>query len=162
MSNIGLERHLKTLGLTLARSSVGDRYVIEKMRIGGFNVGGEQSGHIILSDFATTGDGIIAALQVLAVIAENGLRASEAANPFQPAPQILENVRLKNDVSPLADAKVQSCIQAGEARINGTGRLLIRKSGTEPVIRIMGEGEDEKLLREVVDEVVAVIRAAAV
>jgi phosphoglucosamine mutase len=161
MSNIGLERHLKTLGLSLCRSSVGDRYVIEKMREGGFNVGGEQSGHIILSDFATTGDGIVAALQVLAVLAEDGARASEAANVFEPAPQILENVRFSKDRSPLSDEKVLSCIEAGQARFNGNGRLLVRKSGTEPVIRVMGEGDDEKLLREVVSEVVAVIREAA-
>jgi phosphoglucosamine mutase len=161
MSNIGLERHLKTLGLSLCRSSVGDRYVIEKMRDGGFNVGGEQSGHIILSDFATTGDGIVAALQVLAVIAEEGVCASDATNLFEPTPQILENVRFKKDRSPLSDEKVLSCIEAGQARFNGNGRLLVRKSGTEPVIRVMGEGDDEKLLREVVNEVVAVIREAA-
>ena len=161
MSNIGLERHLKTLGLSLCRSSVGDRYVIEKMRDGGFNVGGEQSGHIILSDFATTGDGIVAALQVLAVIAEEGVCASDATNLFKPTPQILENVRFKKDRSPLSDEKVLSCIEAGQARFNGNGRLLVRKSGTEPVIRVMGEGDDEKLLREVVNEVVAVIREAA-
>jgi phosphoglucosamine mutase len=161
MSNIGLERHLKTLGLNLSRSSVGDRYVIEKMREGGFNVGGEQSGHIILSDFAATGDGIIAALQVLAVIAEEGWPASEASNLFVPAPQIQENIRITKDRSPLTDEKVLTCIEAGEARINASGRLLVRKSGTEPVIRVMGEGDDEKLLREVVNEVVAVIRKAA-
>ncbi len=161
MSNIGLERHLKTLGLGLSRSSVGDRYVLEKMREGGFNVGGEQSGHIILSDFATTGDGIVAALQVLAVIAGEGIRASEAANVFRPAPQILENVRFSEKSSPLSDERVLSCIEAGQARINSNGRLLVRKSGTEPVIRVMGEGDDEKLLREVVNEVVAVIREAA-
>ena len=161
MSNIGLERHLKTLGLSLSRSPVGDRYVLEQMREGGFNVGGEQSGHIILSDFATTGDGIVGALQVLAVIAEEEIRVSEAANVFRPAPQILENVRLNKDSSPLSDEKVLSCIEAGEARFNGNGRLLVRKSGTEPVIRVMGEGDDEKLLREVVNEVVAVIREAA-
>jgi phosphoglucosamine mutase len=160
MSNIGLERYLSGLKLKLGRAAVGDRYVIEQMRQGGFNVGGEQSGHIILSDFATTGDGIIAALQVLAVIAGDGKRASEAAHLFEPAPQILENVRFKNR-SPLNDEKVISCIRASEARFNGTGRLLVRKSGTEPVIRVMGESEDEKLLREVVNEVVAVIREAA-
>ena len=161
MSNIGLERHLESLGINLCRSAVGDRYVIEKMRDGGFNVGGEQSGHIILSDFATTGDGIVAALQVLAVIAEEGVRASEASNLFVPAPQILESVHFNDDRSPLTNEKVLSCIEAGEARINGTGRLLVRKSGTEQVIRVMGEGDDEKLLREVVSEVVAVIREAA-
>ncbi len=161
MSNIGLERHLESLGISLCRSAVGDRYVIEKMRDGGFNVGGEQSGHIILSDFATTGDGIVAALQVLAVTAEEGVRASEASNLFVPAPQILESVHFNDDRSPLTNEKVLSCIEAGEARINGTGRLLVRKSGTEQVIRVMGEGDDEKLLREVVSEVVAVIREAA-
>jgi phosphoglucosamine mutase len=160
MSNIALERYLSSLNMRLARAAVGDRYVIEQMRQGGFNVGGEQSGHIILSDFATTGDGIIAALQVLAVIAGDGKRASEAAHLFEPAPQILENVRFKNK-SPLNDEKVISCIKASEARFNGSGRLLVRKSGTEPVIRVMGESEDEKLLREVVNEVVAVIREAA-
>ncbi len=161
MSNIGLERYLKTLGLSLCRSSVGDRYVIEKMRDGGFNVGGEQSGHIILSDFASTGDGIVAALQVLAVLAEDGVRASEAANVFEPAPQILENVRIGKGRSPLSDEKVLSCIEAGQERFNGNGRLFVRKSGTEPVIRVMGEGDDEKLLREVVSDVVAIIREAA-
>jgi len=161
MSNIGLERYLKSLGLSLGRASVGDRYVIEKMQEGAFNVGGEQSGHIILSDFAPTGDGIVAALQVLAVLAGEKLRASEAAHLFEPAPQILENVRLGKDRSPLSDEKILSRIKASEARFKGTGRLLVRKSGTEPVIRVMGEGDDEKLLREVVSEVVAMIRESA-
>jgi phosphoglucosamine mutase len=160
MSNIGLERYLTKQGLTLVRSPVGDRYVIEKMREGGFNVGGEQSGHIIFSDFITTGDGLIAALQVLAVIAEERRPASEAAHIFEAAPQILENVRFKNG-SPLTDQKVLSRIQACEARLNGSGRLLVRKSGTEPVIRIMGEGEDEKLVRDVVRDVVKLIREAS-
>ena len=160
MSNVALERYLSGLGLTLGRAQVGDRYVLEMMTAGGFNVGGEQSGHIILSDFATTGDGIIAALQVLAVIVGEGKTASEAAHLFEPAPQILENVRFKNG-SPLADERVLSSIRASEARLNGVGRILVRKSGTEPVIRVMVEGEDEKLLREVVSDVVAVIREAA-
>jgi phosphoglucosamine mutase len=160
MSNIALERYLTGLGLTLVRSPVGDRYVIEKMREGGYTVGGEQSGHIIFSDFITTGDGLIAALQVLAVIAEERRPASEAAHLFDPAPQVLENVRFKNG-SPLNDAKVQSHIKACEARLNGSGRLLVRKSGTEPVIRIMGEGEDEKLVRDVVRDVVKLIREAS-
>ena len=160
MSNVALERYLSGLGLTLGRAQVGDRYVLEMMTAGGFNVGGEQSGHIILSDFATTGDGIIAALQVLAVIVGEGKTASEAAHLFEPAPQILENVRFKNG-SPLADERVLSSIKASEARLNGVGRILVRKSGTEPVIRVMVEGEDEKLLREVVSDVVAVIREAA-
>jgi phosphoglucosamine mutase len=160
MSNVGLERFLGGLGLKLGRAQVGDRYVLEKMQEGGFNVGGEQSGHIILSDFATTGDGIVAALQVLAVIAEGGMQASEAAHLFEPAPQILENIRFRHR-SPLADERVLSRIKASEQRLNGSGRLLVRKSGTEPVIRVMGESEDETLLREVVSEVVAVIREAA-
>jgi phosphoglucosamine mutase len=160
MSNIGLERYLGSQNLRLVRAPVGDRYVIEKMREGRFNVGGEQSGHIIFSDFITTGDGLIAALQVLAVLAEERRPASEAAHIFEPAPQILENVRFRNG-SPLADAKVMSRIQLCESRLNGSGRLLVRKSGTEPVIRIMGEGEDEKLVREVVREVADLIREAS-
>ena len=160
MSNIGLERYLTSLGLKLERSPVGDRYVIEKMRQGGYNVGGEQSGHIIFSDFITTGDGLIGALQVLAVLAEERLPASEAAHLFDPAPQVQENIRFKNG-SPLESAKVQSHIKACEARLNGSGRLLVRKSGTEPVIRVMGEGEDEKLVREVVRDVAQLIREAS-
>lgn len=159
MSNIGLERYLSSMGLRLARAAVGDRYVIETMREGGFNVGGEQSGHIILSDFATTGDGVIAALQILAVLAEEGKPASEAAHLFEPAPQILENVRFRN-TSPLADETVRARIAACESRLNGTGRILVRKSGTEPLIRVMGEGEDEKLVRDVVREIVGVILEA--
>ena len=159
MSNIGLERYLDGMGLKLIRAAVGDRYVIEKMREGGFNVGGEQSGHIIFSDFITTGDGLIAALQVLAVLAEERRPASEAAHIFEPAPQVLENVRFRNG-SPLSDPKVASKIKLAEARLD-KGRLLVRKSGTEPVIRIMAEGENEKLVREVVSEVAAVIREAS-
>ena len=130
------------------------------MRAGGFNVGGEQSGHIVLSDLSTTGDGLIAALQVLAVLAEENIPASEAAHLFEPAPQIMENVRYKNG-SPLDDKKVMSQIGVCEARLKG-GRLLVRKSGTEPVIRIMAEGDDEKLVRQVVRDVAALIREAAV
>ena len=160
MSNVGLERYLAGMKLKLARAAVGDRYVIEEMRKGGFNVGGEQSGHIVLSDFSTTGDGLIAALQVLAVLAEEQKPASEAAHLFEPLPQVLENVRFKNG-SPLDDAKVKSQIEASEARLNGAGRVLVRKSGTEPVIRVMAEGEDEKLVREVVREIAGAIRDAA-
>ena len=159
MSNIGLERYLSGLKLKLARAAVGDRYVTEKMREGGFNVGGEQSGHIVLSDFTTTGDGLIAALQVLAVLAEEGVPASKAAHLFEPAPQVLENVRFKNG-SPLDDARIMSQIGVCEQRLRG-GRLLVRKSGTEPVIRIMGEGDDEKLVREVVRDVAALIHEAS-
>jgi phosphoglucosamine mutase len=157
MSNIGLERYLAAQNLKLIRAPVGDRYVIEKMREGGYNVGGEQSGHIIFSDFITTGDGLIAALQVLAVIAEERRPASEAAHIFEPSPQVMENVRL-NRGEPLKDAKVTSRIQACEQRLNGHGRLLVRKSGTEPVIRVMGEGDDEKLVRQMVREVADLIR----
>jgi len=160
MSNIGLERYLAGQNLKLVRSLVGDRYVIEKMREGGFNVGGEQSGHIIFSDFITTGDGLIAALQVLAVLAEERRPASEAAHIFEPAPQFLENVRLRRG-EPLSDEKVTSRIKACEERLNGSGRLLVRKSGTEPVIRIMGEGEDEMLVRQMVREIAQVIREAS-
>src|SRR5258706_9964734 len=160
MSNIALERYLGGLKLKLERAAVGDRYVIEKMRVGGFNVGGEQSGHIIFSDFITTGDGLIAALQVLAVLAEEGRPASGGAQIFEPGPQVMENVRIKTG-APLSDPKVASAIKLCEAQLNGGGRLLVRKSGTEPVIRIMGEGEDEKLVREVVREVAALIRDAA-
>jgi phosphoglucosamine mutase len=159
MSNIGLERFLGGLNLKLVRSPVGDRYVIEKMREGGYNVGGEQSGHIIFSDFITTGDGLIAALQVLAVLAEERRPASQAAHIFEPAPQVLENVRFRNG-SPLSDPKVATKIKLAEARLDN-GRLLVRKSGTEPVIRIMAEGEDEKLVREVVRDVAALIREAS-
>ncbi len=160
MSNAGLDRYLGTLGLTLARAQVGDRYVIEEMKRGGFNVGGEQSGHIVLSDFATTGDGLIAALQVLAVLAIEGRKASEAAHLFEPLPQVLENVRFKKGM-PLEDARVKKCIEAGNARLNGTGRILVRKSGTEPVIRVMAEGDDEKLVRQVVREIAQTIEEVA-
>ena len=158
MSNVALERYLQSLGLNLVRASVGDRYVIEKMREGAFNVGGEQSGHIIFSDFITTGDGLIAALQVLAVLAEEQRPASEAVHMFEPAPQVLENVRFTNG-SPLSNPKVASAIKLCEQKLHG-GRLLVRKSGTEPVIRIMAEGENEKLVRDVVKEVAQLIREA--
>jgi phosphoglucosamine mutase len=159
MSNEGLDRYLKTLNLKLARAQVGDRYVIEKMFAGGFNVGGEQSGHIILRDFSTTGDGIIAALQVLGVLAEDKRPASEAAHIFDPLPQVLQNVRFAKG-APLADERVKDRIKACEERLNGAGRLLVRKSGTEPVIRVMAEGDDEKLVRSVVRELVAAIEEA--
>src|SRR5277367_6882656 len=160
MSNQGLDRYLKTLDLGLARAAVGDRYVLEEMRKGGFNVGGEQSGHIILSDFSTTGDGMIAALQVLAVLAQEGKPASEAAHLYEAFPQVLENVRFKSG-APLEDARVLSQIEAGTARLNGKGRVLVRKSGTEPVIRVMAEGDNEREVREVVREIVAAIQESA-
>jgi len=160
MSNAGLDRYLQSLDLKLARAAVGDRYVIEEMNRGGFNVGGEQSGHIILSDFSTTGDGLIAALQVLAVLAQEGKPASVAAHLYEPLPQVLENVRFKSG-APLEDARVLSQIEAGTARLNGKGRVLVRKSGTEPVIRVMAEGDNEREVREVVREIVAAIQESA-
>ena len=160
MSNLGLERYLQGEGLTLHRTQVGDRYVMEKMRAGGLNIGGEQSGHMILSDYATTGDGLLAALQVLAVLVEQGRPASEVCSVFHRLPQKLRSVRFTGD-SPLDAPKVQAAIAAAEARLSGTGRLLIRKSGTEPVIRVMAEAEDETLVEKLVDELCAVIAQAA-
>lgn len=142
MSNAGLERFLARQGVKLIRAAVGDRYVIEEMRKGGYNVGGEQSGHIILSDFCTTGDGLISALQVLAVLAQEGKTVSEAAHLFEPLPQILKNIRFRKGAAPLEDDKVKTAIAACEKRLEGTGRILVRKSGTEPLIRIMAEGEN--------------------
>jgi phosphoglucosamine mutase len=160
MSNLGLERFLGGLGLTLVRTPVGDRYVVEHMRAGGFNVGGEQSGHIILSDYATTGDGLIAALQVLAEIVRSGRPASEAGRLFSPLPQLLRNLRF-NGGAPLNDMRVQDAIRAGEAVLGQSGRLLIRKSGTEPVIRVMAEGEDAALIGRVVDDIATAIEGAS-
>ena len=159
MSNLGLERFLTDKGIALHRTQVGDRYVVEAMRAGGFNVGGEQSGHIILTDHATTGDGLIAALQVLAELVESGRPASELLRQFEPLPQLLKNVRYAGG-KPLDDARVKAVIADGEARLNGTGRLLIRKSGTEPLIRVMAEGEDEALVGAVVDEICEAVKAA--
>ena len=160
MSNLGLERFMTSRGLKLERTKVGDRYVVERMREGGFNIGGEQSGHVILSDFSTTGDGLIAALQVLAVRVESGKPMSALARQFEPAPQKLENVRFKGG-EPLKQPSVQTAIAEAEARLNGTGRLVVRASGTEPLIRIMAEGDDERLVAEVVREVAGAVRAAA-
>jgi phosphoglucosamine mutase len=159
MSNAGLDHYLSSLGLKLARAAVGDRYVLEEMKKGGFNVGGEQSGHIILSDVSTTGDGLVAALQILAVLAQ-GKPASEAAHLFNPLPQVLENVRFKKG-SPLDDARVKSSIEDANARLGATGRVLVRKSGTEPLIRVMAEGEDEKLVRAVVRQIASAIEEVA-
>ena len=162
MSNLGLERHLARLGLSMARTAVGDRYVVEHMRDKGYNVGGEQSGHIILSDFATTGDGLIAALQVLAMVVEAGRPASEVCRRFQPLPQVLRNVRfMANGHHPLEDGGVKATIAAVEARLAQSGRLLIRKSGTEPVIRVMAEGEDPDLVEGSVAEVVQALERVA-
>jgi phosphoglucosamine mutase len=160
MSNLGLERHLGELGLKLARTPVGDRYVVEHMREHGFNVGGEQSGHIVLSDFATTGDGLVAALQVLAVIQQRGVPASEACRVFEAVPQLLRNVRFKGG-APLEHPHVREAIREADGRLAGSGRLLIRKSGTEPLIRVMAEGDDEALVASVVSDVVSAIETAA-
>ncbi|PWG02073.1 phosphoglucosamine mutase [Sphingosinicella humi] len=161
MSNLGLERFLESEGLTLERTKVGDRYVLEAMRAGGFNVGGEQSGHIILSDYATTGDGLVAALQVLAELVVSGRPASELLRLFDPLPQLLKNVRFDGGAAPLEAGHVQAAIASAEARLSGTGRLVIRKSGTEPLIRVMAEGEDEALVAEVVDQICEAVKAAA-
>jgi phosphoglucosamine mutase len=160
MSNAGLDNYLGGLGLKLARAAVGDRYVQEEMHKGGFNVGGEQSGHVILSDFGTTGDGVVAALQVLAVIAQENKPASKVAHLFEPLPQILENVRFRKG-SPLDDARVKSSIDAAKAKLGEKGRVLVRKSGTEPLIRVMAEGEDEKTVRAVVRAIAGAIEEAA-
>jgi phosphoglucosamine mutase len=161
MSNLGLERFLGGLGLTLVRTAVGDRYVLEHMREHGYNVGGEQSGHIILSDYATTGDGLIAALQLLSVVKRVGRPVSEVCHCFEPLPQILKNVRYA-DGQPLKNDAVVTAIESARQRLGTQGRLVIRPSGTEPVIRVMGEGDDRDLVTRVVDDVVdALARAAA-
>lgn len=153
MSNLGLERRLGGIGVTLLRTAVGDRYVVEEMRAGGYNLGGEQSGHIVMTDFVTTGDGLIAALQFLSAMVETGRPASELARVFEPFPQVLRNVRYRKGAAPLDAASVRAVIAAGEARLAGRGRLVIRKSGTEPLVRIMGECDDPALLSDVVGEI---------
>ncbi len=160
MSNLGLERYLAGLKLKLARTPVGDRYVLDHMREHGYNVGGEQSGHIIMTDYTTTGDGFVAALQVLAVVKKLDRRVSEVCHRFDPLPQILKNVRYKSG-KPLENAKVRTAIKDGERRLNGHGRLVIRPSGTEPVIRVMAEGEDKVLVEDVVDGIVAALNRVA-
>ena len=161
MSNLGLEQFLTARGLHLHRTAVGDRYVVEAMRAGGFNLGGEQSGHIVMTDFATTGDGLLAGLQFLAAMIETGKSASELTHQFETVPQLLKNVRYEAGAQPLSAAAVKGAIADGEARLTGSGRLLIRKSGTEPLIRVMAECSDERLLRDVVDGIVAAVEAAA-
>jgi phosphoglucosamine mutase len=160
MSNLGLERYLHSHGIELVRTPVGDRYVLEQMLKHGYNLGGEPSGHIIMSDFATTGDGFVAALQVLAVVKKLGRPVSEVCHRFEPLPQILKNVRYGAG-KPLDNPKVQSAISAAEKRLNGNGRLLIRPSGTEPVIRVMGEGDDRAMVEEAVDLIVSALGLAA-
>jgi len=160
MSNLGLERYLKELGLALARTPVGDRYVVEHMRKHGYNVGGEQSGHIVLSDFTTTGDGLVAALQVLSVVVGTGRPVSEVCTRFEAVPQLLENVRYVNG-APMEHAMVKSAIDLGKARLGDAGRLVVRPSGTEPVIRVMAEGDDAALVRQVVSDIAEAVRSAA-
>ncbi|WP_066481620.1 MULTISPECIES: phosphoglucosamine mutase [unclassified Sphingomonas] len=160
MSNLGLERHLSAQGLGMVRTKVGDRHVLEKMRSSGYNVGGEQSGHIILADYATTGDGLVAALQVLAELVRAGAPASEVLHRFDPLPQLLRNVRFTGG-KPLDDPRVQDVIAAAEAELDGRGRLVIRPSGTEPVIRVMAEGDDADQVEAVVDRICDAVRVAA-
>jgi phosphoglucosamine mutase len=160
MSNLGLQRYLEGQGLSLERTKVGDRYVLEAMRGKGFNVGGEQSGHIILSDFTTTGDGLVAALQLLAVVKQEGKPVSEVCHRFDPVPQLLQNVRFQRG-KPLEDKSVRELIADAEARLGKTGRLIIRESGTEPVIRVMGEGDDAKLVSQVVNEIATALGQVA-
>lgn len=160
MSNLGLERYLHSIGLTLARTPVGDRYVTEYMRKHGYNVGGEQSGHIVLSDFTTTGDGLVSALQVLACVVSTGKPVSEVCNRFEALPQILRNVRYANG-KPLEDTRVVKAIEGAKAKLGDRGRLVIRPSGTEPVIRVMAEGDDEKIVSSVVGDIVDAVESAA-
>ena len=158
MANLGLERYFRDRGLELLRTQVGDRYVVEKMRSDGYNLGGEQSGHIIMSDYSTTGDGLISALQVLSVLRDMNKPVSEALRLFEPAPQLLRNVRYKSG-EPLLHADVKQAIADGEAKLGGKGRVVIRKSGTEPLIRVMAEGEDEALVHAVVGQIVIALEA---
>lgn len=160
MSNLGLERHLDANGLRLQRTGVGDRYVVEAMRAGGFNLGGEQSGHIVMTDYATTGDGLLAGLQFLCAMIETGQKASALTQTFETVPQMLKNVRFGVGQTPLEAASVKSAIADAEAKLTGKGRLLIRKSGTEPLVRVMAECEDADLLSQVVDGIVAEVEAA--
>ena len=160
MSNYGFERYLNSIGITLIRTAVGDRYVLEQMREQGYNIGGEPSGHIILSDHTTTGDGFVAALQVLAVVKKRGKPVSEICHRYDPLPQVMKNVRYRTG-KPHEDSKVIKAISAGELRLNGHGRVLVRASGTEPVIRVMAEGDDKILVEDVVDGIVDVLNEVA-
>ena len=160
MSNLGLERYLGGLGIELVRTPVGDRYVLEQMRAHGYNIGGEPSGHIILSDYTTTGDGFIAALQVLAVVKRGDRPVSELCHRFEPLPQILKNVRYQSG-KPMESAAVRSAIASAEKKLGRGGRLIVRPSGTEPVIRVMGEGDDRNLVESVVDDVVEALSEVA-
>jgi phosphoglucosamine mutase len=160
MSNLGLERRLSEVGIGMVRAQVGDRYVLEEMRSRGSNVGGEQSGHIILADHSTTGDGLIAGLQVLAALVDGGKPASQLLRQFEPVPQLLKNVRF-NGGAPLDDESVKKSIAAAERALEGRGRLLVRKSGTEPLIRVMAEGDDPALVERLVDDICGAVQSAA-
>jgi phosphoglucosamine mutase len=161
MSNLGLEKFLEAKGINMRRTNVGDRYVVEAMRAGGFNLGGEQSGHIVLTDYATTGDGLIAGLQFLAAMVETGQKASDLTDVFTPCPQLLVNVRFDAENDPLDVGAVQDAIKSAESKLKSNGRLLIRKSGTEPLLRVMGECEDAELLDKAVNQVVAAVKKVA-
>ena len=161
MANMGLEHYLGDHGLSLVRTKVGDRYVVEAMREGNMNIGGEPSGHVILSDYATTGDGLVTALQILGEIAQTGEPASRICSRFEPFPNVLKNVRYRNGQDPLEDPAVQTAIRAGEEQLGDAGRTVIRKSGTEPVIRVMAEGKDADLVARVVDDICAAVEQAA-
>ena len=160
MSNLGLERFFEKENIAFKRSNVGDKHVVEEMKNSDFNIGGEQSGHIILKDFGTTGDGLMAALQVLFVVLESGKKSSEVCHVFDPLPQLLKNVRYAGD-TPLNKDDVKSAIKRSEEKLNGAGRLLVRASGTEPLIRVMAEGDDDKLVEQVVNDLCDVITKAA-
>ncbi len=160
MSNLGLEKYLAARNIKMRRTNVGDRYVVEAMRAGGFNLGGEQSGHIVMTDFATTGDGLIAGLQFLAAMVETEKKASDLTKVFEPCPQILKNVRFEADKDPMQNDVVKAVIAKAEAKLKDNGRLLIRKSGTEPVLRVMGESEDEAMLNTVIDSIVNAMKKA--
>jgi phosphoglucosamine mutase len=159
MSNLGLERHLASLGLALERTAVGDRYVIERMRQTGYNLGGEQSGHVILSDYSTTGDGLVTAMQVLAEVKRQGRRVSEVCHCFEPLPQVLRNVRAQKRA--LEKPAVVTAIDAAREKLNGSGRVIVRASGTEPVIRVMGEGDDPELVETLVSEICHALKETA-
>lgn len=160
MSNLGLEKFLEARGLRLERTAVGDRNVVERMREGGFNLGGEQSGHIVMTDYATTGDGLMAGLQFLAEMIRSGKPSSDLLAQFDPVPQLLKNVRFEIGQTPLEDSAVQEAIKSAETDLAGGGRLLIRKSGTEPLVRVMAEHENASLMEQVVDSVVAAVEQA--
>ncbi len=160
MSNLGLERHLAGQGLTLKRTAVGDRYVVEEMRRGGYNLGGEQSGHIVMTDYATTGDGLIAGLQFLSAMVAEERPASALTRQFEAVPQLLKNVRYTAGAVPLDADAVKAAIASGEEKLAGQGRLLIRKSGTEPLVRVMGEAEDQALLERVIDDIAGEVAKA--